>query len=398
MDLRPVLATVERMDTPFFLADPTALEAAIRGAEEAGRAWNGPFRVAYSLKTNSLPCLLGRVESQGCWVEVVSPLEFDQALGAGFCLDRIVFNGPLKAKGMSDHQLGARVINIDTVHEAEVLAASKSPRDPIRVGLRVCPHQTAPSWSRFGLHVGAGEFDEALAIVRRNPHLKLVGLHAHLGTQVDGAQPYAQLADYLAPLWERAELGDEAILDVGGGFQYDHARKGPADSIHLAVEAIAHAWRSTSRPTLVVEPGRVIAAPYLTQVARVIAVKRRPNEPTIVVLDTGTNHNISAAFFQHLVSFWPPPPEPGPIRLVGPLCMEDDIMSGRLDLGVPTVGSICTIENAGAYSVAFQRRFIQDVAPVLSLDGLQGEADRRDSPQAGKARGVAPSGQRAGRE
>lgn len=371
MNFQAAIATSLENDTPFFLADKSALNAAIDRVAAAAAAWDGPFEIAYSLKTNPLPELLRTVSQRGCWVEVVSSWEFEQALDAGFEPERIVFNGPLKAKGVPSHNLGAQVINIDSVCEAERLASLSDIKNAVRVGLRVCPDQAAPSWSRFGLHVGAGEFDEALSIVRSAPHLQLVGLHGHLGTQIRGARPYAQLAEYLAPLWKQAALGAEGILDIGGGFWFDHAGDSYEDSVSDAVEAVAAAWPYHPRPTLVVEPGRIIAAPYLTLISKVIAVKKRPDEPDVVVLDSGTNHNVSAAFFQHDIQFFPPPEYPSSVRVVGPLCMEDDIMSGELELGVPRQGSLCVMRNAGAYSVAFQRRFIQELPQVLDLDGRE---------------------------
>lgn len=362
-----VEGVADKIGTPFYLYHPGAAPKLIADIKQGMQAW-GPGRIAYSVKANPLSTLLHDVYEAGAWAEVVSNDEYWHARTAGFKQGEIVFNGPLKAAGIDDEALGSALINVDTLEELDVIesAASRKERS-VRVGLRVCPPLTAPSWSRFGLSIETGEFEQGFTRVRSSRWMKIAGLHSHLGTQVPDRRVYQSAIRLLRDLWRDYHLSDKLWLDIGGGFSFDHNTLDTPSAWQSFFADLASEW-SSNRPLLIVEPGRVVAGPTMTLVCRVLAHKQRPYEPTIVITDGGTNHNVMGAFFEHAWEFaGVEGPENAAFRLCGPLCMEDDVMSGERRGPLPKRGALAAMHNAGAYSFSLARSFIQPVPPVVVL-------------------------------
>jgi len=240
--------------------------------------------------------------------------------------------------------------------------------DRLSVGLRLCPPKENGAWSRFGIEVSTGELDEAVARILRAPSLALRCIHFHLGTQTHDLARYAEMIGTVRDIWTQHRLGSDVWLDIGGGFPYDHAvpfEEQPLSPAHLFA-TLADTWGPPPRPRLLAEPGRFIAAPAMAIVSRVLACKPRLGEPTVVVLDSGTNHNVMAAFYEHLWSCNETTAQASH-RFCGPLCMEDDILSGERVSPVPKTGSLVASFNAGAYSIALSRAFIQPRPHVFAF-------------------------------
>jgi diaminopimelate decarboxylase len=174
----------------------------------------------------------------------------------------------------------------------------------------------------------------------------------------------------LLGLWQESDIGQDGWIDLGGGFPLIHDNSGAEPfsvDEHFFTE-LGEAW-GENRPLLIIEPGRIIAGPSMSLVGTVLAHKKRPREPQIVVIDAGTNHNVMGAFYEHAWSFDRTIETQGSYRICGPLCMEDDLMSGERKGSVPQIGSLAVMKNAGAYSLALARSFIQPIPPVVQLNG-----------------------------
>lgn len=356
--------------TPFYVYLPQCAANAYRAFSSSIQNW-GEGQIAFSLKTNPLWRLLHDLNQWGAFAEVVSAWEFSHAIAIGFPPEHIVFNGPLKTEEdlqwLRQHPPVA--INIDSLDELDTLervVAHSGPR--VGVGLRICPPKENGAWSRFGIEVSTGELDVAVTRILSSPSLILRCIHFHLGTQIHDTTRYTEMIGIAKEIWTRHRLSKDVWLDIGGGFPYDHSVPFEEQTFSppRLFADIADAWGPAPRPKLLAEPGRFIAAPAMAVVSRVLACKPRLGEPTIVVLDSGTNHNVMAAFYEHLWSCVETTTQ-ARHRFCGPLCMEDDILSGERLSPVPKTGSLVASFNAGAYSVALSRAFIQPRPPVFEL-------------------------------
>lgn len=364
----------ETGDTPFYVYFPDRAASAYRAFESAIHKW-GEGHVAFSVKTNPLSALLRDLNEWGAFGEVVSAWEFCHALAAGFPPEHLVLNGPLKT--VNDlHKIIRHpplTINIDSLDELDTLERVVSSFGACaNVGLRLCPPKdNQENWSRFGLDLLSGEVEQALARIERNSHLSLKCIHFHLGTQIEDINRYIRILMVVRELWHRHRFGRDVVLDIGGGFPYDHSVPFEEQTFSPMTffGDLADAWGPPPRPVLLTEPGRFISASAMAIVSRVLAWKRREGEPTIVVVDSGTNHNVMAAFYEHLWSYAEATDSIVPHRICGPLCMEDDVLSGCKNGQIPKVGSLVAAFNSGAYSVGLSRTFIQPRPALFAFNG-----------------------------
>ncbi|MGH7621265.1 MAG: diaminopimelate decarboxylase family protein, partial [Gemmatimonadaceae bacterium] len=160
-----------------------------------------PHRIHYSVKANSNLALLRVLQERGAGVDIVSGGELYRALHAGFSADSIVFSGVGKSLQEMRESLEAGILmfNVESVFELEQLnevAGAMGLRAPIalRVNPEVqvhTPHhytRTGERGNKFGI-----PFDEALDAAKRAlalPHISLLGLDMHLGSQVFELEPY----------------------------------------------------------------------------------------------------------------------------------------------------------------------------------------------------------------
>lgn len=366
-------AIADGVGTPFFLYDPDAVQAAYARISAGLVGWESGGRIAYSLKTNPYGPLLRDLRSAGAWIEVVSAWEYDLAIRAGFTPAQIIFNGPLKLSDGIERSIldGVALINVDDLSELdEVERTAQRLNKRTRIGIRISPRPDVRPASRFGLQIGSSCLDTAMRKALHSPHVEMRCMHFHLGTQV-AIHDWSKMVSAAARLWEQYSLGPDVSLDVGGGLPYEHDRPLATQSIPPRdfLGQLRDLWPTVlRRPSLIIEPGRSIAAPAARLVMRVLSRKQRTGEPCIIVVDSGTNHNVMGAFYEHLWEFEDTEPEPSSYRICGPLCMEDDVMSGARRSPMPKLGTLAVMHNAGAYSMALARTFIQPRPPIIHLD------------------------------
>ena len=381
-----VSSAAERLGTPLYVYFPAAAKSTFERTQSALSGW-GRGILAYSVKTNPFIGLLHDLRSWGAGAEVVSEWEYDIALRAGFAPRQLVLNGPLKTReGLT--RIVRRpplTINIDSLDELATLQrVVGGARPPLRVGVRLCPLPTSgESRSRFGLECDTGEVTEAITRIQATRGLTLASIHVHVGTQVRDMARCIAAVRQARLMWSQYGLGGNTYLDMGGGFPYDHDRPMECQefSAWRFLAALRQAWDLSIVPRLIIEPGRIIAAPCFAVVSRVLSCKPRVGEPSIVVLDTGTNHNVMGAFYDHLWRFQQAEEDPGEFRFCGSLCMEDDILSGVISGVRPQVGSLVGMFNAGAYSLSLARAFIQPRPAIISMmsDGRTRLESRRET-------------------
>ena len=138
------------------------------------------------------------------------------------------------------------------------------------------------------------------------PHLELVGMHAHIGSQIFDTAGFRLAAHRMVGLLAavRDELGDElAELDLGGGLGIAYT----SEDAPLEVAEVATRLREIVEkecataglavPRVCVEPGRAISGPGTITVYEVGTVKELPGLRTFVSVDGGMSDNIRTALY-----------------------------------------------------------------------------------------------------
>jgi diaminopimelate decarboxylase len=363
--------------------------------------------VAYASKAWCTVGILQLVTAEGLWIDVVSGGELHTALVAGIDPDRLIFHGNNKSEAELDRALevGVGRIVVDSFDELERLERVAAVRDVTATcWLRITPGidahthdyvRTGHDDSKFGFTLSLGLADEAIVRARALPHVDVVGVHAHIGSQIFGTDPFIANAEVTLDLlarW-RDEHGIElSELNLGGGMgiRYTHedhpvdvARYGKAvlETVDERCAALDY-----PRPRLFVEPGRAIVGPSTLTLYEVGTVKHLPGLTSWVSVDGGMSDNIRPALYdaEHEVAIANrvSEAEPRAVTVVGKHCESGDLVREHAPLpGDVRVGDLLAVAATGAYteSMASNYNRLPRPAAVLVRDGEVRELLRRET-------------------
>jgi diaminopimelate decarboxylase len=353
-----VLALAEEHGTPVFVYDEDHLRARCR---EAVAAFGDG--VAYGSKAFLCKAIARLVHEEGMRVDVATGGELHVALAAGVPPERIVLHGNNKSVDelRRAHELGIRVV-VDSFDElARLEALSAVSGRPTRVMVRVTPgveahtHEyvmTGQTDSKFGLGVASGDAARAVGHCQAHPAFDLVGVHAHIGSQIFLLRSFEKAIEILAGFVE--PLGVEELCLGGGlGVPYVEGEEAPtitewASVLHAACSSAGIGARIT------VEPGRAIAAAAGLTLYRVGTIKDIAGVRTYVSVDGGMSDNPRPVLYGSGYEAFLPrstlASRPRTVTVVGKHCESGDIVVR--DAHVPAdlaVGDILCTPVTGAY-------------------------------------------------
>jgi diaminopimelate decarboxylase len=357
--------------TPAYVYD---LDAMASQARALGAAFDGMTHlVAYAVKANSAGPVVRALSGEGCGADVVSGAELLVALACGVPPDHIVFSGVAKGDAELDRAIGCGTEGIGAVQiesveevgrvEARARVAGRAARVSIRVNpgvdLKDATHAhiaTGHDAAKFG--VSLADVARAVQLIESSPHLRLVGMATHAGSQFSTTEPYIAAARALFQLVRGLRNSGMAktlrFVDSGGGFGVDYTGSSvgmPHGSDFVRAAMAEQRGAALDDLALYVEPGRSLVAPYGVLVARVIQKKVTPTARWLMI-DAGMNDLVRPALYQALHRIVALDSELDPAtaldwRVVGPVCeSSDDFGPHRFG---PHPSSEVAILDAGAY-------------------------------------------------
>ncbi|MGH7726157.1 MAG: diaminopimelate decarboxylase [Candidatus Eiseniibacteriota bacterium] len=329
-------------------------------------------RVCYAVKANTNPSLLRRARTHGLGAEVSSAGELVLALEAGFDPAHLVLNGNGKTAAELDQAVaaGIGIVSVDSPAELARLDAIAERRGRVqRVSLRVNPDvdphthpyiATGLRESKFGMT--PIEALSACARTREVPHVRVAGLHVHIGSQLLDLAPLTAALDEAIEILDagRAAGAPLELLDLGGGFGIDYEGRGATFPVAAYGKLVADKIGARGLFALV-EPGRYLVGDAGALVGRVLDVKRGPAR-TFVVLDIGMNDLLRPSLYDafHRVL---PLAEPARGRehitadVVGPICESGDTLARGRELPLLHPGDGVAILDAGAYGYTMSSNY-----------------------------------------
>jgi len=361
--------------TPLFVYDEDHLRSRCR---EAVAAFGGG--VAYASKAFLCSAMARLAHEEGLQLDVATGGELFLARRAGVPGNRLVLHGNNK----SDAELAMAVdegvgrIVIDSFDELDRLEALHSATGVVpRVLLRVTPgveahtHEfiaTGQDDSKFGFTVKGGLADSAVRRASASIAVDLVGLHAHIGSQVFDVEPFAQAIDVLAAFAAPYDLPE---LSVGGGLGVPYVEGESAPTIGEWADAIHKACaRAGVTSEVTAEPGRAIVAAAAITLYRVGTIKDLPGLRTYVAVDGGMSDNPRPVLYgSGYETFLPRAGDaarPRVVRVVGKHCESGDVLVQ--DGAVPTdlvVGDVLATPVTGAYGYSMGSNYNQVLRPAV---------------------------------
>ena len=406
--------------TPFFLFSAAQLDRNIAALRETFQSRHPQTRIFYASKACSNLWVLDRVRRAGIDIEVNSGGELWKARRAGFTPEQIVFNGVAKTREELTAALQPPLesIVVDSVCElkrvAEVAAGlDVEARVTLRADLNVAS-ETHPSLrTSKGAKAGidATEALAAFGLAKQLAHIKVVGMHYHIGSQITKLDPYTEALDYALGLLSKIETTHDIRLEhlnIGGGFAipyYD--RHGNEPNTYFEAPHNLDGYSSAicgmiekNRPglKLYLEPGRAVVGNSAILVSRIESEKTKFVEDDAgavaredwLMIDAGFNtlleHSSYKWYFLAVAANRCDQSAARPFRIGGPLCDGGDVYTG--DPGsnfrhLPkdtTLGNLLAFFDVGAYSLECMSAYNgrdQAAAYMVDEQGVREIAARR---------------------
>jgi diaminopimelate decarboxylase len=381
----------ERFGTPLFVYDEDHIRARCRAARVAF-----PDGVAYAGKAFLCRAIAKLAHEEGMQIDVASGGEMHVARTAGVPADQLVLHGNNKSEAELRYAMreGVHRIVVDSFDELdriEALVGEGLP--PPTILLRITPGvvahthefvQTGQHDSKFGFGVGAGVAKAAIERASASPAMRLVGLHAHVGSQVFDVSSFEKVIEVLAPIFNPLGL-DELCIGGGLGVAYV-AGETTSDIVEwgTAIRRACQACGITGRITA--EPGRSIVAAAALTLYRVGTIKPIPGVRTYVAVDGGMSDNPRPVLYGSGYETFLPraanAERPVTIRLVGKHCESGDLLvrDGLVPEGL-AVGDIIATPVTGAYGYSLGSNYNKVPRPsvVFVKAGEAREVVRRET-------------------
>jgi diaminopimelate decarboxylase len=367
--------------TPCYIYSRATLERHWRVFDDA--LADQPHLVCYAVKANSSLAVLQTLARLGSGFDIVSVGELERVLKAGGDPGRVVFSGVGKREDemLRALQVGIRCFNVESETELQRLntvAGKVGMTAP--VSLRVNPDvdagthpyiSTGLSENKFGIDV-----DRALAAYRqaaRLPHLEVIGIDCHIGSQLTDTAPFVDALDRVLALIERLNNSGISLrhIDLGGGLgiRYSDADNPPLPDAY----ARALLERLGDSPLeVLLEPGRAIAGNAGILLTRVEYLKQTPAK-NFAIIDAAMNDLQRPALYEAWHDIIPVQPRADvPARhydIVGPVCETGDFLGKGRELALAE-GDLLAVRSAGAYGFTMSSNYnSRPRAAEVMIDG-----------------------------
>ena len=378
--------------TPLYLMDEQRIRSNCRMYLKAFRE-NFPedSLPLYASKAASFKRIYRIMAEEGMGVDVVSSGELYTALAAGFPAERIHFHGNCKTDADIAYGVASGIGCFIADNREELLALEKTAAGAgvtqailLRVTPGIDPHtyeavSTGKVDSKFGAAVETGQAMELVKLALAQPHLKLLGLHCHVGSQVFGEDVYQRTIDIMAAFL--AEIRDEtgAVLEelnLGGGYGVRYTEEDEAIDIPARLREVAlHLRRETEKhglpmPRFLMEPGRSIVADAGMTLYTVGSIKRIPGYKQYAAVDGGMTDNPRYALYQSRYTVYHGS-KTGPTErfdVVGRCCESGDIIQPHVELPADTCrGDILAVCTTGAYNYSMASNYNRLPRPPIVM-------------------------------
>ncbi|KJY60060.1 diaminopimelate decarboxylase [Lactobacillus apis] len=400
------LKLAENFGTPLVVYDVAQIRKQFNALKQAFVAGQVDYAISYASKAFTSIAIYQVINELGGHIDVVSGGELYTALKAGFPTEKISFHGNNKTKDelLMAVENNVGVIILDNFHEIELLKqVLHETNKKVQVMLRITPgvsahtheyDQTGQEDSKFGFDVRSGQAEKAFLQVKAEEQMELIGLHAHIGSQILETEGFNLEVEKLMQLvqeWKQKYDYQPQVLNLGGGFGIRYTAKDRVIGLGTFVEQIIASVRTLAEqyqlnvPAIWVEPGRSIVGEAGYSLYTVGSRKDVPGLTPYVTVDGGMGDNIRPALYQAeyeaLVAKRPAAEPVEKVHLAGRYCESGDILIDQACLPKTKPGDVIAVLATGAYgySMASNYNRVPRPAVVFAENGQAQEVVTRET-------------------
>jgi diaminopimelate decarboxylase len=363
-----VVRLAEEFGTPAYIYAEDDMRARARAYVEAFAARTSDFEVIYGSKALPITAAYRLMTEEGLSIDVASGGELFMALKAGVSPGRIFMHGNNKSEAelRFAFESGIKYLVLDSFDEIELADRLLDRRQEVLIrvtpGIKPSTHtyvQTGQVDSKFGFGLADGLAEEAVRRVRASRHLELVGVHAHIGSQIFELEPYTKTIQLLAEFIDF----DCRLLNVGGGLGIAYTAEDEPASIEDYVDVKVKGVRQTFDPVprILIEPGRSLVGNAGITAYRIGSIKEIPGVRTYVAVDGGMSDNLRpmlyGARYEAAIADRVEAPSTNLSTVAGMHCESGDILIRDIALAEPRVGDVLVTPATGAYGYAMANNY-----------------------------------------
>lgn len=351
------------LETPFYYYDVNVLRETLSCINKEAGKYNN-FCVHYAVKANANHKVLTIIRESGLGADCVSGGEISAAIKAGFPANKIVYAGV----GKTDQEINLGLdydifcFNVESVPELEVINELAAAKGKIaRVAFRINPNvgahthaniTTGLAENKFGISME--DMNKVIDMAETLPHVKFVGLHFHIGSQILDMGDFVALCNRVNELQEKLYARQIIVehINVGGGLgiDYSHPNRQPIPNFAEYFATYHKHLKLRPQQTLHFELGRAVVGQCGSLISKVIYVKQGTNKQ-FAILDAGMTDLIRPALYQayHKIENITSEEPVETYDVVGPICESSDVFGKAIDLNKAHRGDLFALRSAGAY-------------------------------------------------
>ena len=377
-----------KMETPFYYYDMGLLHENLRKLKQAAEKYN--YRVHYAIKANANDHILETVKDYGLGADCVSGNEVKKAIETGIDPDKIAFAGVGKSDAEINYAIEHSIFsfNCESIEEIEVInELGEKKNKVVPISLRLNPDIDAITHKYLTTGLPENKFgiplqflDDVILRVNGFAHIKLIGLHFHIGSQIRELKPYIELCEKVNEIQDILLNKHDIILEhinLGGGLgiNYEDPDAKFVPNYADLFDVVHSHLRLRKNQKVHFELGRSVVGQVGCLISKVLYIKKGLNKE-FIILDAGMTDLIRPALYgaQHKIQNISKPEVQ--IRnykydVVGPVCESSDSFDDNVMLPMTKRGDLVAIRSTGAYGEVMVSRYtLRDKPKAVYSDEL----------------------------
>lgn len=376
--------------TPLYVYDETTIRSMMKSYKEAFKDYP-KIKMMFASKAFMTKAMCKIALQEGFGLDLCSGGEIYTAKSANFNMGNTLFNGNNKTYDELVLALksGVKTISVDNFFEAALLnGIAQNENITVDVLLRITPGiechtheyiQTGQTDSKFGFDLT--QVDEIIELIKDEyKNLNLIGLHAHIGSQIFEKQVYFDEIEVLFKEVKRIKEKHSVeltTLNLGGGLGIKYTEKDAPISVYETAQTIIDSIETNSKkydidaPVIFIEPGRSIVGTSGVTIYTAGSSKQVPNGRRYQAVDGGMSDNIRpslyGAEYSVEVANKPEETEKEIVSIAGKFCESGDILAHDIELPVLEEGDVICFYNTGAYGFSMASNYNRVLRPAVVL-------------------------------